>query len=371
VNSTKVIASIAANSEKIRKFYLIFINTMATIAKNFNAKVIKNAGDSLIFYFPKTSNSNSISAFKDVIECGLTMIAARSVINSKLHKEGLLLSIDYRISADYGKIEMARSGTSQVRDMFGPTINMCSKLNSKAQPNEMVIGGDLHQIVKKSRFNDYIFKHIGEYSLILNHPYPVYSVTSRYDRNNWYNNTPTIMQKQMTTTPTDNILRAEQKKMISSVANTKTTTITRDLDFYTNQQEQRQQKSSSSSSYKNNILLVDDDKDILYTYTSILENEGYNVEGYSDSQEALKQFTQNDPCYYDLVILDIRMPGLNGLQLYYRLKAMNIDIKVIFVSALDSARELVSILPDINIDEVIKKPVNVEQFANAIKESLP
>jgi CheY-like chemotaxis protein len=368
VNSTKVIASIAANSEKIRKFYLIFINTMATIAKNFNAKVIKNAGDSLIFYFPETSNSNSISAFKDVIECGLTMIAARSVINSKLHKEGLLLSIDYRISADYGKIEMARSGTSQVRDMFGPTINMCSKLNSKAQPNEMVIGGDLHQIVKKSRFNDYIFKHIGEYSLILNHPYPVYSVTSRYDRNNWYNNTPTIMQKQMTTT--DNILRAEQKKVISSVANTKTTTtITRDLDFYANQQEQRQQKSSSS--YKNNILLVDDDKDILYTYTSILENEGYNVEGYSDSQEALKQFAQNDPCYYDLVILDIRMPGLNGLQLYYRLKAMNIDIKVIFVSALDSARELVSILPDINIDDVIKKPVNVEQFANAIKESLP
>jgi DNA-binding response OmpR family regulator len=117
--------------------------------------------------------------------------------------------------------------------------------------------------------------------------------------------------------------------------------------------------------------LVDDDKDILYTYTSILENEGYNVEGYSDSQEALKQFAQNDPCYYDLVILDIRMPGLNGLQLYYRLKAMNIDIKVIFVSALDSARELVSILPDINIDDVIKKPVNVEQFANAIKESLP
>ena len=286
MNSTKVIASIAANSEKIRKIYSIFINTMSTIAKNFNAKVIKNAGDSLIFYFPKTSNSNSISAFKDVIECGLTMIAARSVINSKLHKEGLLLSIDYRISADYGKIEMARSGTSQVRDMFGPTINMCSKLNSKAQPNEMVIGGDLHQIVKKSRFNDYICKHIGEYSLILNHPYPIYSVTSRYDRNNWYNednNTSTIMQKQTATSTTGSVRGIEQKKMISSLADAtaETTTIDRNPNSYTNQQEQRPYKSSS---YKNNILLVDDDKDILYTYTSILENEGYNVEGYSDSQ---------------------------------------------------------------------------------------
>ena len=158
VDSTKITAE-ATNKEKVRKYYSIFINTMATIARNFGAKVIKNTGDCLISYYPKTSDSTNKSAFKDVIECGLTMIDASPIISAKLKQEGLL-SISYRISADYGAVEVAKSITSQNYDFFGSTVNLCAKINSKAPPNGMVIGGDLYQIVKKS-YDHYRFDELG------------------------------------------------------------------------------------------------------------------------------------------------------------------------------------------------------------------
>jgi FixJ family two-component response regulator len=68
--------------------------------------------------------------------------------------------------------------------------------------------------------------------------------------------------------------------------------------------------------------------------------------------------------------MDIRMPGLNGLQLYYRLKAMNMSIKVLFLSALDAAAEIVSILPDVRQGDIIRKPIDQEHFVNAVKTAL-
>jgi two-component system, OmpR family, response regulator ChvI len=102
MNSTKIAAELT--DAQISKYYSIFLNSMATIARNFGAKIIKNAGDSLIFYFPQTSDSiaNNTFAFKDVIECCLTMIAAHRTINARLSAEQLP-PLNYRISADYGK----------------------------------------------------------------------------------------------------------------------------------------------------------------------------------------------------------------------------------------------------------------------------
>ncbi|MCC2649778.1 MAG: putative adenylate cyclase (modular protein), partial [Nitrososphaeraceae archaeon] len=132
VNSTNITAQIS-HTEKIGKYYSIFINTMATLARNYGAKITKNAGDSLIYYFPKTADSTNKAAFIDVIECGLTMISAGTVLNTKMYEEGLP-SIDYRISADYGRVGIVSSAISQNDDLFGPTMNICSKINSKALP---------------------------------------------------------------------------------------------------------------------------------------------------------------------------------------------------------------------------------------------
>jgi two-component system, OmpR family, response regulator ChvI len=97
VDSTR--NTVIIEAEKMKRYYSIFINIMSVIARDFNSNIIKSTGDSIIYYFPETSDSANISAFKHVLDCGLTMIAVNPVINEKLTEEGLP-SIDYRISAD-------------------------------------------------------------------------------------------------------------------------------------------------------------------------------------------------------------------------------------------------------------------------------
>lgn len=90
----------------------------------------------------------------------------------------------YRISADYGRVEVAKSLSSTNEDLFGPTVSMCSKINSKASPNEMVIGEELYHIVKPSFEDDYIFNEVDEYSIDnFKHHYRVYSVVNRNNNN--------------------------------------------------------------------------------------------------------------------------------------------------------------------------------------------
>ena len=120
-----------------------------------------------------------------------------------------------------------------------------------------------------------------------------------------------------------------------------------------------------------NILLIDDEEDILFTFNEGLASEGYNVEAFIDPTEAFTHFVNVNPSHFNLAILDIRMPGLNGLQLYYRLKAINRNIKILFVSALDAVPELISILPGVKTTNgIIKKPVALDDFIMAVKTAL-
>ncbi len=132
-----------------------------------------------------------------------------------------------------------------------------------------------------------------------------------------------------------------------------------------NQQKQQQR-------YSTNVMIVDDEPDILFTYESFLSAEGYTVEAFTDPQKALKHLVRlpNSSSYYQLVLLDIRMPRLNGLQLFNMIKTLSPDTKIMFCSALDIAEELVSILPDIKYDHIIKKPVEREYFISKINSAL-
>jgi class 3 adenylate cyclase len=154
---------------------------MAAIARDFGT-IINNTGDSLIFYFPKTTGTifnSSMMDFKKVFECGLTMIAVNPINNEKL-KERVLPGLSYRISADYGVVEVAKSLTSTSEDLFGPTVNLCSKINSRATPNQMVIGNSLYKITKTAfGNNEYHFHQVDNYSIDnkFENQYPVYSVS--------------------------------------------------------------------------------------------------------------------------------------------------------------------------------------------------
>jgi len=172
VNSTKITATLPR--EKMCKYYSIFLNAMALIAKEFGASVVKIIGDSMLYYFPETSDVYKKLSFADSLECGMAMIDAHRIINTKMSEERLP-HVDYRISADYGSIMTAKSVTSLNDDVFGSSVNICAKINSLAESNGMVIGGDLYQIVKS--FIGYDFKPVTDCSIGLKLQYPVYSIT--------------------------------------------------------------------------------------------------------------------------------------------------------------------------------------------------
>jgi len=171
VNSTKVTAPLSKS--KMCQYYSVFLNMMAWIVKKHDGTVIKNIGDSLLYYFPKTSDTLARSSFTHSLECGMNMIGAHNIVNSRMREEGLP-PVNYRISSDHGMIMTAKSANSFNEDIFGPTVNICAKINVMAKPNTMVIGGDLYQLVKS--FKEYRFESVSEYHNGLKIQYPVYSI---------------------------------------------------------------------------------------------------------------------------------------------------------------------------------------------------
>jgi len=172
VNSTQITATLS--KPKMCQYYTNFLNSMALIVRKHDGIVVKNIGDSLLYYFPKTSDTLGRSSFVDSLESGMEMIDAGRVVNAKM-REGGLPSVNYRISSDHGMVMSANSASSFNGDIFGPTVNLCSRLNKMAKPNTMVIGGDLYQIVKS--FKEYQFESILEYNNGLKVQYPVYSIS--------------------------------------------------------------------------------------------------------------------------------------------------------------------------------------------------
>jgi len=78
------------------------------------------------------------------------------------------------------------------------------------------------------------------------------------------------------------------------------------------------------------ILIVDDEGDSAYLFALILEDQGYLVDTYNDPIRALSEFKAN---YYDMIILDYRMSGLNGLELYRRIRALDKSARAMLLTA--------------------------------------
>jgi DNA-binding response OmpR family regulator len=122
-----------------------------------------------------------------------------------------------------------------------------------------------------------------------------------------------------------------------------------------------------SSSHR--ILLVDDDHDILQFLKQGLELKGLQVNAYSSAQEALRSFK---PDVFDLAILDVRMPDMNGFQLYREIKNRDHSITAYFLSAFEiHPSEFKKVFPSMGeIKAIIKKSVSIHQLLNQIAPSL-
>ncbi|MGA8914597.1 MAG: response regulator [Nitrososphaeraceae archaeon] len=332
VGSTSIVSAISS-SEKTRKFYSIFINAMANILRKYDARVIKTVGDGIISFFPKTKDTTNTGAFKDVLECCFSQIAESPNINKMLQEEKLP-SIDYRISADYGRVEIAKSGNLDIDDLFGSTVNFCSKINLRASRNGIVIGSDLYRIIrsitqleKSCRFEelDGYYSGVGRYS------YPIYSLSKR-----------------------------------SQPVNVRNSSTQQEDDLVKKNAVERHRKPSKTP----NILLIDDEHDDLFVLEKFLTREGFGVKSFSNSREALEHFSRTNPSFYDLIISDIRMPEINGLELYMSLKAIKNDVKILFASAIELAEEILSVMPGVRREQLIKKPVEQKVFIDLVKKAI-
>jgi CheY-like chemotaxis protein len=116
------------------------------------------------------------------------------------------------------------------------------------------------------------------------------------------------------------------------------------------------------------VLLVDDETDIVHVLKRGLELKGFMVDAFDYPQEAIKSFKPN---VYDLAILDIRMPGLNGFTLYRQMKKIDPSLTACFLSAFEMhPEEFKKVFPSMadSVKIIIKKPVTI---SNLIKEINP
>lgn len=173
VGSTKLTSRLS--DFQTSKFYSIFLNSVATVITQNGGVVVKNIGDALLYYFPKT-DVDDLTPFEDMLRCCMKVLDAREMINKKLSDEGLP-ELSYRISATYGSVRVAIIATSSIDDIFGSTVNVCSKINSLAKPNTMVIGQLLYEKIKGIR--GYTFEQIASYNIDAETEFKVYEVTPK------------------------------------------------------------------------------------------------------------------------------------------------------------------------------------------------
>ena len=115
------------------------------------------------------------------------------------------------------------------------------------------------------------------------------------------------------------------------------------------------------------VLVVDDELDCAQTLQLILESSGFTVDIFTDPKKALGTFK---PAYYDLAVIDVRMPDMNGFELCCEIKSMDYKLKVLFLTALtdlhdyDNFKSKVS--PRLHQIHFVQKPVDKDEFLEQV-----
>jgi CheY-like chemotaxis protein len=109
------------------------------------------------------------------------------------------------------------------------------------------------------------------------------------------------------------------------------------------------------------IMIVDDEPDVTFTIKTILTSNGYEVDAFEDAEEALNQFVEKE---YFLAFLDIKMPKMNGFDLYKKILGIDKDIKVCFLTALGEFDEYYQhykkedLAPVWGLRHIVRKPID-------------
>lgn len=113
-------------------------------------------------------------------------------------------------------------------------------------------------------------------------------------------------------------------------------------------------------------MIIDDEIDIINLFKEILTKAGYHVEGFNDPLKALAECNINHDKYV-LIISDVRMPKMTGIELVKKIAEIDDNIKVILMTAFDVTGEE---LKEVEIEKFLNKPVHLKKLVDIVKMSL-
>ncbi len=114
------------------------------------------------------------------------------------------------------------------------------------------------------------------------------------------------------------------------------------------------------------LLVVDDDPDIAHVLKQGLQKKRFLVSAFTNPEEALQNFQSNSEDYC-LMLSDIRMPGISGIQLARKVKQINPNVKVILMTSFEiKDNEFSKVFPSTHVDGFVQKPIVINDLANKI-----
>jgi len=120
---------------------------------------------------------------------------------------------------------------------------------------------------------------------------------------------------------------------------------------------------------KPKILIVDDESDIANSLKRGLEYRGYTVDAHTNPQKALENYKVGE---YDICMIDIRMPQMNGFQLYVEIKKLDRNVRICFCTAFETEyrEEFHRVFPELDGRNFIRKPATLTQLIARIDQEL-
>jgi CheY-like chemotaxis protein len=126
---------------------------------------------------------------------------------------------------------------------------------------------------------------------------------------------------------------------------------------------------NTRSNSQNRIMIVDDEHDIARLFATSLERDGFVVDVFNEPLSALSNYKAG---LYDLLLLDIKMPHMNGFELCQKIKDMDHQVKVCFITAYEeSLNDMKKLFPSLEeVDCFLRKPIEMHNLVKIVKSKL-